>query len=126
MSKSRLSTEAIKRLRRAQIKLDLIAKLAGITPNGVRNRVHPKSNPYRFGSAQVKDTYVAKQRQRQQDYQRQSLEHAANFGEWTPAEIRYREKNARDLTRLEIAKRLQRTYFSVSHYVVRHGTETRN
>jgi hypothetical protein len=35
------------------------------------------------------------------------------------------EKNAAELTRVEIAIRLQRTYHSVSHYITRHGIKTR-
>jgi hypothetical protein len=119
----------MRRLRRAGIKRTDIARLAGITPAAVKNRLRPESqqkrNPYSFGSPRLKSTYLAKQRRRQQDYQRQSLKHAANFGEWTPAEIRYLEKNATELTRVELAIRLRRTYHAVSHYITRHGIKTR-
>jgi predicted transcriptional regulator len=127
LPKSKLTTAQMRRLRSAGIKLDQIAKLAGITPNGVRNRLRSarKRKSYRFSSRRLKTVYVAKQKQRQRDYQRQSLKHAENFGEWTPAEIRYLEKNASVLTRLEIAISLQRTYYAVSHYINRHGIETR-
>jgi hypothetical protein len=128
MSKSRLSTADIKRLRRVHVGLDLIAELAGITPNGVRYRLHPKSErrtgSYRLHASPVRQSYIAQQRQRQQDYQRQSLEHATHFGEWTTAEIRFVEKNAPRLTLVELATHLKRTYYSVGHYVSRHGIRT--
>jgi hypothetical protein len=117
-------------MRRLHIKLRLIAELAGITPNGVRYRLHQKSKrkrrSYCFRSARVRHDYIAQQRQRQQDYQRQSLEHATNFGQWTTAEIRFVEKNAPALTLLELAIQLNRTYYSVGHYVNRHGIQTHN
>jgi hypothetical protein len=119
----------MKRLRRAHIGLGLIAELAAITPNGVRYRLHPperKRPSYRFGSSRVRHAYLAKQRQRQQDYQRQSLAYATNFGQWTTAEMRFVENSAPDLTLLELAIHLKRTYYSVSHYVHRHGIETHN
>jgi hypothetical protein len=119
----------MRRLRSAGIKLGMIADLAGITPNGVRNRLRLKSNrkrnSHRLSSPRLKSAYLSKQKQRQREYQRQSLEHAASFGEWMQAEIRYLERNAPVLTRLEIAIRLRRTYFSVSHFIHRHGIETR-
>jgi hypothetical protein len=118
----------MRRLVNAGIKLGLIAKLAGITPNGVRNRLQSSSKQkkvYRFDTPRLKSNYLSKQKQRQREYQQQSLEHAANFGEWTPAEIRYLEKNGPVLTRLEMAIHLQRTYYAVSHFINRHGIETR-
>jgi hypothetical protein len=117
------------RLRRAGISIATIAKLAGITTMGVRYRLQAKRKrkhkPYRAGSDGVRRAYLAKQRQRQRDYQEISLEHATNFGEWTPAELRYVEKHAAELTLLDLAIRLQRTYFSVSHFINRHGIEAR-
>jgi hypothetical protein len=128
LPKSRLSTATIKRLSQAHVGLGLIAELAAMTPNGVRYRLHPdrQRRPYRFGSAHARHRYMAKQRQRQQDYQRRSLAHAENFGQWTAAEMRFVEKNAPELTLLELAVHLKRTYYAVSHYVNRHGIETHN
>jgi hypothetical protein len=118
----------MRRLINAGIKIGMIAELAGITPNGVRVRLRSSSKQkkvYRFDTPRLKSNYRSKQKQRQRDYQQQSLKHAANFGEWTPAEIRFVEKNAPVLTRLEIAICLQRSYYAVSHYINRHGIKTR-
>jgi hypothetical protein len=127
LAKSKLTTAEMRRLRSAGIKLGMIARLAGITPNGVRNRLRSKSKQKRksYRSARLKKVYLSKQKRRQRQYQRQSLKHAVNFGEWTPAEIRYLEKYAPELTRVEIAISLQRTFYSVSHYIHRHGIKTR-
>jgi len=127
LAKSRLSTTEMRRLRRAGIGLGMIAKLAGITPNGVRNRLRakPQKKAYLFDSTREKQIYITAQRQRQEDYQRQSLRYASEFGAWTPEEIRYLEKKASEMTLLEIALHLQRTYFSVAHFANRHGIKTR-
>jgi hypothetical protein len=120
----------VKRLMRAQIALGLIAQLAGVTPNAIRNRLRPpdkhRRKPKMNGaSPKVRRSYLKAQRRRQRDYQRQSLKYAESFGPWTRQEIRYIEKNAAELTRLEIAINLQRTYYAVSHYINRHGIKTR-
>jgi len=129
LAKSKLSTAAMKRLQAADISLQMIADLAGITPNGVRNRLRAKTNgkgnAYMSRTVGAMRAYCAQQRERQEDYQRESLKHAAEFGRWKPSEIRYLEKNAAQLTQLEIAIALKRTYFSVRHYTYRHGIETR-
>ena len=69
--------------------------------------------------------YLAKQRERQREYQEISLKHARNFGPWMPREIRFLEKKAPELTMLELALELQRTYYSVNHFVNRHRVKTR-
>jgi hypothetical protein len=116
----------MKRLRRARIALGMIAELAGITPNAIRNRLRDKPKPKVNGSAvEATPRYLAAQRRRQRDYQGQSLKHAVNFGAWTPREVRFIQKNAAELTRLEIAIHLQRTYYAVAHYINRHGIKTR-
>jgi hypothetical protein len=119
----------MRRLRDAGIALTLIAELAGITLNGVRNRLRPKSKrqpkPYSFRSPRAKRAYLTRQRDRQKQYQRKSLKHAKNAGAWTPQEIRFLEKHASELTLVELAIHLERTYHSVSHYINRHGIKTR-
>ena len=129
MAKSKLSTADMRRLRQAGISLQMIAELAGITPNGVRNRLRSKAKQqhklYVFGSVRSKRAYLTKQRDRQQQYQKKSRARAKNFGPWTTSEVRFLEKNASELTLLELAIRLKRTYHSVSHYINRHGIKTR-
>ena len=126
MAKSKLSTEEMKRLARAGIKLSMIAKLAEITLQGVRYRINPnyqwKPDEYEYTPDRK---YLKTQRERQQEYQQISLTLARTFGAWTDKEVRFLEKNATDLTVLELALELQRTYYSVNHFVSRHGIKTR-
>ena len=126
VGKSRLSTAEMKRLSKAGIKFGMIAKLAGITVQGVRYRLLPNygwdADAYRYEPDRA---YLAKQRQRQREYQEISLKHARNFGAWMPKEIRFLERKAPVLTVLELALELRRTYYSVNHFVTRHHVKTR-
>ena len=126
MAKSKLSTAEMKRLARVGIKPSMIAKLAGITVQGVRYRIDPnyqwKPDEYDYKPDRK---YLKKARERQWEYQNISLKRARTFGAWTPKEIRFLERNATDLTILEMALELQRTYFSVNHFVNRHGIKVR-
>src|SRR5215468_2779875 len=99
VGKSRLSTAEMKRLRKAGINLSTIAKLAGITLQGVRYRVNPKYqyNPDAYVYA-PDGKYLRKQRERQREYQEISVKHARNFGAWMAKEIRFLKKNAPLLT----------------------------
>ena len=126
MGKSRLSTDEMKRLSKAGIKMPMIAKLAGITLQGVRTRINPKYqyNPDEYEYA-PDGKYLTKQRERQREYQEISLKHARNFGGWMPKEVHFLEKNAPELTVLELALELQRTYYAVNHFVTRHKIKTR-
>jgi len=126
MSKSRLSTDDMARLKKAGIKLGMIATLAGITRQGVRCRILPRYrwNPEEY-AYEPDPVYQAKQRERQREYQQISLVHARIFGAWRPKEIRFVEKNAPELTLLELALMLRRTYYAVNHYVTRHDIKTR-
>jgi len=125
LGKSRLSTAEMKRLKAAGIRLQMIAELAGITTMGVRYRLQPKKRQNGASHDDADGAYLAKQRKRQQDYQRLSLKYAKNFGEWTPREIRFLEKNASKLTVLELAIELERSYYAVNHFINRHGVPTR-
>ena len=129
MAKSKLSTAEMKRLREAGIPIAMIAQLAGITSNGVRNRLRSRAKrqtkEYVFSSPRSKRDYLTKQRDRQQEYQRKSVGRARNFGAWTASEVRFLEKNASDLTLLQLAMILKRTYHSVSHFINRHRIKTR-
>ena len=126
MSKSRLSTAEMKRLSKAGINFSTIAKLAGITLQGVRCRINPK---YQYKPDEYEyapdGKYLRKQRERQREYQEISLKHARNFGARTAKEIRFLEKNAPESTALELALELQRTYYAVNHFVARHQIKTR-
>ena len=126
VGKSRLSTDEMKRLRKAGINLSTIAKLASITLQGVRFRINPKYryNPDDYEYAPDRK-YLAKARERQREYQQISLKHARNFGAWASKEIRFLKKNAPELTVLELALELQRTYYAVNHFVTRHRIRTR-
>jgi len=126
VAKSRLSTAEMKRLSKAGIKMPMIAKLAGITLQGVRVRLNPKYqyNPDEYEYA-PDGKYLAKARERQREYQEISLKHARNFGGWLPKEIRFLEKKAPELTVLELAIELQRTYYAVNHFVSRDRIKTR-
>ena len=126
MSKSQLSTAEMKHLSKAGINFPMIARLAGITLQGVRCRLDPKYqyNPDAY-EYHPNRKYLARQRERQREYQEISLKHARNFGAWTVKETRFVENNAPELTVLELAIELQRTYYSVNHYVARHHINTR-
>jgi len=126
VGKSRLSTDEMKRLRKAGINFTTIAKLAGITLQGVRTRINPKYqyNPDEYEYAPDRK-YLAKARERQREYQQISLKHARHFGAWTSKEIRFLKKNAPELTVLELAIELRRTYYAVNHFVARHQIKTR-
>lgn len=126
MGKSRLSTAEMKRLSKAGIDLGMIARLAGITVQGVRYRILPNyqrnADAYEYRPDR---TYLAKQRGRQREYQEISLKHARNFGAWMSKEVRFLEKNAPESTVLELALELQRTYYAVNHFIARHRIKTR-
>ena len=114
----------MKRLKRAGIQLQMIADLAGITTMGVRYRLARKKRQNGASYDRANGAYLAEQRKRQQRYQRLSLRYAKNFGEWTPREIRFVEKNASQLTMLELAIELERSYYAVIDFVKRHRVKT--
>jgi len=116
----------MKRLSKAGINFSTIGKLAGITLQGVRCRLNPKYqyNPDEYVYA-PDGKYLRKQRERQREYQAISVKHARNFGAWAAKEIRFLKKNAPELTVLELALELQRTYYAVNHFVTRHRIKTR-
>src|SRR5262249_11084012 len=116
----------MKRLSKAAIDLGMIARLAGVTVEGVRYRI--MQNYQRDADAdeyRTDGTYLAKQRGRQREYQEISLKHARNFGAWMSKEVRFLEKNAPESTVLELALELQRTYYAVNHFIARHRIKTR-
>ena len=116
----------MKRLSKAGINFSTIAKLAGITLQGVRFRINPKYQYKPDEYVYAPDgKYLRKQRERQREYQEISLKYARNFGAWAAKEIRFLKKNAPELTVLELAIELRRTYYAVNHYVARHQIKTR-
>src|SRR5262249_60695984 len=85
MSKSRLSTDDMARLKKAGIKLGMIATLAGITRQGVRCRILPRYrwNPEEY-AYEPDPVYQANHPERQREYHHISPLHPRIFASRNP------------------------------------------
>ncbi len=134
MPKAMISRAEMKRLLASGLTTDAIAMVAGVHPQCAVVRVSTeKTEHYRRASRErytnlsdpERRKYLDSQRDRVHAAQLESRETAAVFGAWRTDEVKYLEAFGKELTTLEIAKKLRRTFFSVKKAAARYKVSLR-